>query len=63
MAPPDCANDWVLTTPPAATPDCEPHTPSPHGYVDHAEWAEEMLKTHKVRRCQGCQRFLIWVPL
>ena len=53
-------SDWTVVTPPATTPDCEPHTPSPPGYVAHAEWAEEMAATYTVRRCRGCMRFMIW---
>ena len=54
--------DWTVATAPSTTPDCEPHTPSPRGYLAHAEWMEEMGRTHKVRRCPGCMRFMIWEP-
>lgn len=57
-------DDWegVTMVAPPGTPDCEPHTPSPPGYLAHAEWMEEMSKTHTVRRCGGCMRFVIWEP-
>ena len=48
-------SEYAMATPPATTPDCEPHTPSPPGYLAHAEWMEEMGETHKVRRCRGCR--------
>ncbi len=54
--------EGVPLTAPPGTPDCEPHTPSPRGYLAHSEWMEDMARTHKVRRCQGCMRFLIWEP-
>lgn len=46
-------------------PECEhaaTHTPCPAGYLEWGEWADEMSKTHKQRRCEGCGRFHIWVP-
>ena len=54
--------EGVRLVAPPSTPDCEPHTPSPPGYLAHTEWMEEMGKTHRVRRCTGCMRFLIWEP-
>ncbi len=53
---------YPLVDHPATTEDCEPHTPSPKGYLAHAEWMEEMSRTHTQRRCKGCRRFLIWEP-
>lgn len=38
------------------------HTPAPRGYFEAHEWAERKLRTHRQRRCDGCGRFLIWVP-
>lgn len=35
----------------------------PDGYVNHAEWAEDMLRTHEQRQCPGCERWTIWLPL
>jgi hypothetical protein len=46
-------------------PDCPnagQHTPHPDGYNRHAEWAEQMLKTHRQQRCEGCGNLSIWVP-
>jgi len=49
-----------LITPPAESPDCEPHTPHPSSYVAHSDWADEMMKTHDVRRCKGCGKYQVW---
>ncbi len=42
-------------------PECE-HTPHPQGYLQHAAWADEMLKTHRQQRCPICGLWAIWVP-
>lgn len=34
----------------------------PDGYLDRAEWALEMLKTHRQKRCPACGLWAIWVP-
>jgi hypothetical protein len=34
--------------------------PSPNGYLAWHEWAEEMSKTHKQVKCEGCGRYSIW---
>lgn len=44
------------------TPYCEDHTPCPEGYIQWHAWAEEMGKTHKQRKCQGCGLYAIWEP-
>lgn len=36
------------------------HTPHPSGYIEHAEWAERMLKTHVQVQCPGCLLWAIW---
>jgi hypothetical protein len=51
-----------LVTPPAESPDCEPHTPHPSGYIAHSDWAGQMMKTHRQRKCKGCGKYQIWVP-
>lgn len=33
------------------------------GYVDRAEWAEMMLKTHVQLQCPGCNLWSIWEPI
>jgi hypothetical protein len=38
------------------------HTPSPRGYLQWHEWAEEMNETQVQRRCPGCTLFEIWEP-
>lgn len=38
------------------------HTPCPEGYLQWHAWAEEKAKTHKQRRCPGCNLFAIWEP-
>jgi hypothetical protein len=50
-----------LVAPPATTPECEPHTPRPEGYVQHSDWADIMLDSgHDTRQCKGCGLWLIW---
>lgn len=56
------SEDTPLTPRPATTPDCEPHTPSPEGYVAFSEWSELMGATHTQRQCPGCGLYLIWEP-
>lgn len=51
-----------LVAEPATTPDCEPHTPQPSGYLASSEWADIMMKTHDQRQCKGCGLWLIWEP-
>lgn len=51
-----------LAAEPATTPECEPHTPRPTGYVEWWEWADEMAKTHDQRPCGGCGLWAIWEP-
>ena len=38
------------------------HTHGPDGYFAWHEWAEEMQKTHRQRKCPGCGLFAIWTP-
>lgn len=53
----------VMVTDPSATPDCEPHTPSPRGYLARAEWFGEMAAAGYVQRqCKGCELWMIWEP-
>ena len=51
-----------MVTPPATTPQCEPHEPHPAGYVAHSEWADLMMETHDQRACAGCGKYQIWTP-
>lgn len=41
---------------------CEPHTPSPRGYLEWDEWAERMEQTHTQRQCKGCGLWSVWEP-
>lgn len=43
-------------------PNAAEHTEHPRGYLEHGEWAEEMLKTHRQVKCKGCNLWEIWVP-
>lgn len=47
-------------------PDCprrELHTGGqPTGIPAWNAWAEEMSKTHRQRKCPGCDRYQIWEP-
>lgn len=49
-----------LTAPPSTSPECVDHAPTPPGYANWHEWAEEMARTHRCRRCPGCGLFLVW---
>jgi hypothetical protein len=35
---------------------------APHDYLGWHRWAEEMSKTHKQIRCEGCGLWAIWIP-
>jgi hypothetical protein len=54
--------DTPLVTPPATTPECEPHEPWPEGYAASSEYADLMAETHDQRACKGCGRYYIWEP-
>ncbi len=43
--------------------ECEPHTPSPDGYLQYDAWCEEMSRTHVQRQCKGCGLWAIWEPV
>lgn len=66
MSAPDAASGDGLTRAGAqavAESDCPAnHTPHPEGYIQHAAWAERMLKTHKQSRCPTCGLWAIWTP-
>jgi hypothetical protein len=51
-----------LTARPATTPECEPHTPWPTGYIASSDYADLMMQTHDQRRCKGCGLWAIWEP-
>lgn len=38
------------------------HNAGPTGYLARAEWAENMLKTHRQSRCSVCRLWVIWTP-
>lgn len=40
--------------------ECEPHTPSPDGYMQWHAWADRMEKTHIQRQCHGCGLWAVW---
>lgn len=37
------------------------HTPHPERQFAHEAWAEQMLRTHKQKRCPSCGLWAIWV--
>lgn len=43
-------------------PNKENHTKHPDGYLEYANWAEEMMKTHYQVKCPGCDLYEIWLP-
>lgn len=43
-------------------PNVAQHIEGPSNYIGHFEWSQEMSKTHKVTRCPGCMRYVIWTP-
>lgn len=54
--------DDKLVIPYADCPNAVQHTPHPVGYVAHSDWADQMLKTHRQKRCDGCGILNIWEP-
>jgi hypothetical protein len=42
--------------------ECEPHTPSPDGYLAWDAWAEEKSQAHDQRQCRGCGLWAVWEP-
>jgi len=49
----------------AGCPQAEWHTDCPvreHDWTGWSDWAQGMARTHVQRKCQGCDRYLIWVP-
>lgn len=51
------------THPDPGCPNADQHTPHPEGYLQHAHWAESMVKTHTQKRCRGCGLWNIWTPI
>jgi hypothetical protein len=52
---------YVLKARPATTPECEPHTPTPTGYIAESNWADDMMdKGWTQRQCRGCGLWMIW---
>ncbi len=39
------------------------HTKVPKGYLQWYEWAAAKRKTHRQTRCEGCDRWVIWVKI
>ena len=37
------------------------HTKCPVGYLQWHEWASKKSKTHKQKKCDGCNLYAIWV--
>lgn len=38
------------------------HTEQPVGYLEWHPWARRMSRTHKQKRCPGCNLLAIWEP-
>lgn len=51
-----------LIADPPESPDCEPHTPMPSGYIARSDWADRMMATHVQRECKGCGKYQVWEP-
>lgn len=49
--------DWEV--PNSTCPNAMNHTPSPKGYIDWHDWANEMKKSYKQKRCPVCRRWVI----
>lgn len=43
-------------------PNAAEHTEAPSGYLDYQAWATAMEKTHRQRKCAGCNLWAIWLP-
>lgn len=49
----------------AQCPDPSPHTHSEDedlGYTAWHEWAKQMSKTHRQKRCPNCGLYRVWAP-
>jgi hypothetical protein len=57
-----CGGDPVFEIPNPECPNADRHTSQPKGYSDWHEWARQMAKGFKQKRCAGCGRFNIWEP-
>lgn len=57
-----CEDIERLTTPNPRCPNAAAHTPGPKGYIAWFNWADEMARTHRQRRCDGCGLLVIWEP-
>lgn len=44
-------------------PNASEHRHAPAGYIAASAWANRMMHGHIQRKCAGCDRWLIWVPL
>ncbi|MFI2663364.1 hypothetical protein [Micromonospora carbonacea] len=57
-----CADISPLPTPNPECPNAGQHMPHPTGYIDHSDWADQMMETHDQQQCPGCGGWHIWVP-
>lgn len=52
----------MVETTKAACPNESTHTRRPELYLHWYSWAERMSKTHAQVTCEGCGRWMIWLP-
>lgn len=58
-----CGDTGRLEMPePKDCPNAAFHTPQPEGYVEWHNWAQQMTKGFKQKRCPGCGLLNIWEP-
>lgn len=57
-----CGPTGKLEVPDPECPNAELHTPQPTGYVEWHDWAQQMTKGFKQKRCPGCGLLNIWEP-
>lgn len=58
-----CGDTGVLEMPePKDCPKAALHTPQPVGYVEWHNWAQQMTKGFKQKKCPGCGLLNIWEP-
>jgi hypothetical protein len=56
-----CASDLTCYPDDSDCPLNHEHEPTPRGYTDFFEWADEKAKTHENVPCAACGLFKIWV--
>lgn len=57
-----CSDVRIFEVPNPGCPNAAQHEPSPRGYLQSSDYADEMMKTHDQFQCPGCGLWAIWKP-